>query len=223
MTVRLGADAARDALRGSKVRFGALCAGALAVASGLEFRANDASGANHALLGFTLPIVLPLACLGVLEGVYGREQSAFLTEPLARHGADRHRLALGATLVAVVVCAALGSALCLFAALAARAPSLHALQDFYASAWGGALAGAAYAGLFALGSVRGRHGRVWLLFGDWLFGSGSGAFALPWVRGHARSLLGGDPVLAAPQGFAAAALASIVVLCVFVVARRGPS
>jgi hypothetical protein len=223
MTLRLGADTARDTLRGSNVRVGALLAAALSVASGLECRASDSSGPDRALLGFTLPLIVPLACLGVLEGVYGRPQSAFLTEPLARHGADRHRLALGATLVTVVVSAVLGSTLCLLAALAARTPSLAGLSDLYASTWGGALTGAAYAGLFALGSLWGRRGRFWLFCGDWLFGSGSGVFALPWVRGHARNLLGGDPVLAASQSVAAAALVLIASLSVLVSARRGPS
>ena len=47
-------------------------------------------------------------------------------------------------------------------------------SDALASLWSGALAGAAYAGLFAVASLFGRRGRIVALVLDWLFGSGAG-------------------------------------------------
>jgi hypothetical protein len=223
VSVRLGAIAARDALARSHFPSGALVATLLVIGVGLACRTSDASGADRALLGVTLPVVLPLACFAVLEAVYGRGQSSLLIAPLARHGADRHELALGATLVAVAVSAMLGALLSVLAELTASPFAVSSLGDFFACTWGGALVGATYAGLFALGSVRARSGRLWLLLGDWVFGSGSGAFALPWARGHARNLLGGEAVLGMSPGFAAGTLALITALAVVASARRGPS
>jgi hypothetical protein len=223
VTIRLGAAMARAALARSHVRSGAVVACALVAAAGHACRSGDADGADRALLGFTLALVVPFACFGVFEGLYGRTTSAFFTEPLARHGADRHELALGSTLVAAGVCAVLSAALCLVATITATLPQADTFSELAACAWGGGLTGAAYAGLFALGSLRGRTGRVWILLGDWLFGSGSSSFALPWVRGHARNLLGGRAVLDFSPGLAAAALALIAALTIVGSARRGPS
>lgn len=223
MTMRLGAATAHAALSRSRLRSGALVACALVVATGHACRSVDSSGADRALLGFTLALVVPLACFGVFEGLYGPTPSTFFTGPLARHGADRRELALGATLVAAASCAALSAALCTLAVTTATLVRANTFSELTACAWGGALTGAAYAGLFALGSLRGRAGRVWLLIGDALFGSGSGWLALPWVRGHARNLLGGRAVLDFSPGLAAAMLVLIAALTVVAAARRGPS
>lgn len=223
MTIRLGAATARVTLARSRVRGDALVACVLVAVAGHACRSGDSSGADRALFGFTLALVVPLACFGVFESLYGRITSTAFAEPLARHGADRHELALGATFVAAAVCAVLSAALCLLAVITATSLRSNAFSELAACAWGGALTGAAYAGLFTLGSWRGRTGRVWLLIGDWLFGSGSGSWALPWVRGHARNLLGGRAVLELSPGLAAAALALIAMLGIVAAARRGPS
>jgi hypothetical protein len=92
------------------------------------------------------------------------------------------------------------------------------IPDLIAVVWIGALAGAAYTGLFALAS-RFRRGRLWLLVGDWLLGSGTGFLALPWPRGHARNLLGFSPVLELTQPSAALALLLLIVAGFFVATR----
>ncbi|HEX6767565.1 MAG TPA: hypothetical protein VF103_18830, partial [Polyangiaceae bacterium] len=81
-------------------------------------------------------------------------------------------------------------------------------------------AGAAYAGLFAVASLFGRRGRIAALVLDWLFGSGSGLFALVWPRAHARNLFGGEPVLDGSQAFAAFVLALIAFSGIGVAATR---
>lgn len=222
MSVRLGADTARDLLAHSRLRAYALGAAAVVVTSGLHERTSDASGADRALLGLTLPFVVPAACYAVFDCAYDGSKSSLRVEPLARYGADRWRVTLGIDTVAVAACAVLAAGLALLAVLAASAVPAHALGDVYASAWGGALVGAAYGGLLALGSTWGRAGRLWLLFGDWFFGSGTGAAALPWVRGHARSLLGGEPVLRTSPALATVSLIVLGSLFVLASARRGP-
>ena len=222
MSVRLGAETARDRLAGSRLKSYALAAAAVVVTSGWHERTTDASGADRALLGLTLPLVVPVACYAVFECAYHGAKSSLSVEPLARHGADRWRVTLGIDVVAVVTCAVLAAGLALLAVLAASAMPAHALGDLYASTWGGALAGAAYGGLLALGSTWGRAGRLWLLLGDWFFGSGTGAVALPWVRGHARGLLGGEPVLRTSPTLATVSLIVLASLFVLASARRGP-
>ena len=222
MSVRLGIDTARDLLGRSRLKSYAAAAAAAVVASGLHERASDASGADRALLGLTLPLVVPMACYAVFDCAFGAAKSSLRTEPLARYGADRWRVTLGLDAVAVATCAVLAAVLALLAVLAASTMPLHALGDVYASIWGGALVGSAYGGLLALGSTWGRAGRLWLLFGDWLFGSGTGAAALPWVRGHARSLLGGEPVLRTSPALATVSLLVLASLFVLGAARRGP-
>jgi hypothetical protein len=222
VSIRLGAEAARDALAHSKLRAIALGLAAFTIAVGFQQRSGDASGADRALLGVTLSLVVPFACYAVFECAHGRAPSAVFYAPLARHGADRHRLALGSLLVITVTSTLLAASLAVLAVFAASTVDRELLGDLYACTWGGALVGAAYAGLFALGAPWGRKGRLWLLLADWLFGSGSGVLALPWVRGHARNLLGGAPVLQMPPGFAAAALAAISALYILASASRGP-
>lgn len=223
MSVRLGAETARDILVRSKLAPVALGLAALTTAAALHERSSDVHGADRALLGFASSLVVPLVCYAVSECAHGRAPSMTAIAALARHGADRHRLALGMQLVLVATSAVLTAALAVIAVLAASTARAGLAADLYACTWGGALIGAAYAGLFALGSSWGRRGRLWLFFGDWIFGSGSGFFALPWVRGHARNLLGGAPVLDTSQGVAAAALVALSTLFVLASASRGPS
>ena len=222
MSLRLGAETARDVLARSQLKSWALGAAVVVVTAVLHDRTTDASGGDRTLLGLTLPLVVPVACYAVFECTYGAAKSSRCVEPLARHGADRRRLALGVETVTVATCAVLAAGLCALALLAASSVPTAALADAYAGIWGGALVGAAYAGLFALGSTWGRAGRLWLFFGDLLFGSGTGAAALPWLRGHARSLFGGDAVLRASPGLAAVSLVLLTAFCVLASARRGP-
>jgi hypothetical protein len=220
--VRLGIEAARDLLARSALKGWAFGAAVVVVLAGLHERTSDGRGADHTLLGLTLPLVVPIACDAVFECAYGGAKSSALVAPFARHGADGRSVAFGVDVVVVAVCAALTAGLSALSVLAASAVPTGALADADACIWGGALIGGAYAGLLTLGSTWGRAGRLWLLFGDWLFGSGTGAAALPWVRGHARSLLGGEAVLRTSPVLATVALVLLASSYVLASARRGP-
>ena len=222
MTTALGV---RLALGGLSARAPWVASGlgvvAVAVASLIERTREPAYAADRALLGPTLGVVVPLVGYALFEAVHHGERARTTLEPLGRHGADRRLLSLGAH-GALAVCAALVTALlAAIAVLGARDLGDGALAaDLTASLWGGALTGAAYAGLFAFASLFGRRGRIVALVLDWLFGSGAGALALLWPRAHARSLFGGEPVLDGSQVFAAFVLAALAVTGVLVAAAR---
>ncbi len=222
MSTRLGALLMRDLLAGSRYWVVALAAVLVVVVRGALERTADSSGADHTLLDVALPIMMPLALYGLFESVHRRRRTAALLAPLARHGADRHGLAAGAWLVLGGASVLTSATLAALAVLASANGRTGLGADVWASTWGGALVGAAYAGLFGVGSRWGRAGRLWLLFGDWLFGSGSGFLALPWVRGHARNLLGGEAVLWTSPAVASAALVALGLLGFLLSAKRGP-
>jgi hypothetical protein len=191
------------------------------VVSLLARSGEQAYAADRALLGTTLKVIVPLVCYALFEAVYGRETASAVLDPLARHGADRRLLSLGTNGTLSLCSAGVTAVLAALAALAARGfgdPAV--LTDVVASFWGGALVGAAYGGLFAVASLFGRRGRIAALVLDWLFGSGSGTFALPFPRGHARNLFGGEPVLDGTQAFAAFLLAALAVSLVLVASAR---
>lgn len=223
MTAVLGARLALDGLssRGVWVASG-LGLIAVEVTSLLERSADSAYAADRALLGPTLGVVVPLVAYALFEAVYKRERSTALLDPVARHGADRRLLSFGANGTLALGCASMAAVFAALAAVSARGfrdPALVA--DFSASLWGGALTGVAYAGLFALASHFGRRGRIAALVLDWLFGSGSGLFALVWPRAHARSLFGGEPVLDGSQALAALILVMMgLVGTIFAAARE---
>jgi hypothetical protein len=182
----------------------------------LERSREPAYAADRALHGATLGVVMPLVCYALFEAVYGKDRTASLLDPIGRHGANRRRLSLGVNAALSLGCAVTSAVLAAVAAVSAHGfggPSVFA--DCIASLWGGALAGAAYAGFFAVASPFGRRGRIAALVLDWLFGSGAGLFAVVWPRGHARNLFGGEPVLDASQTVAA------LVLAVFAIAGVG--
>ena len=222
MSVRLGAQTARDRLIAAHAWLWVLLAAGAVCARGLSVRASDAYGVDRTLLGLALPFVVPVVCCALFELVHGRARTADVLEPLARHGADRRGLALGTLLVLACACALATALLACAAALSAMSPSAELVRELGAGAWGGALTGAAYAGLLAFGSLRGRAGRLWLLAGDLIFGSGGGFLAVPWPRGHARHLLGGGAVLDASPAFSALVLALLAAASLLHSASRGP-
>lgn len=223
MNARLGAETVRDRLLGSRAWLFVFVAASAVGAFGVSQRTAEASGVDRALLGFTLPLVVPLVCYALFQFVHRGASTRDLLEPLARHGADRRPLALGALSALACACAGACALLAIVAVLSAMSPSAELVRELDACAWGGALTGAAYAGLFALGSRRGSAGRLWLLLADLIFGSGTGIFALPWPRAHARSLLGGAAVMGASPGLAALVLALLSASYLLHCASRGPS
>jgi hypothetical protein len=222
VTAVLGARLALDGLSARRV-FVAVGLGLVTVelTSLIERSREPAYAADRALLGPTLGVVVPLVCYALFEAVYRRERTSALVDPLGRHGADRRLLSLGSNGALTLASSVAAACFTAIAAVSARGFRDSALvSDFTASLWGGALTGAAYAGLFAAASLFGRRGRIAALVLDWLFGSGAGMFALLWPRAHARNLFGGEPILEGSQAFAALVLALLAVSGVGVAAAR---
>jgi hypothetical protein len=193
----------------------------VALASLVERSREPAYAADRTLLGPTLGIVVPLVAYVLFEAVHRGERARATLEPLGRHGADRRLLSLGVHAALAACSAAVTALFTAIAVVAARGFGDAALvADFTASLWGGALTGAAYAGLFSLASLFGRRGRIVALVLDWLLGSGAGTLALVWPRAHARGLFGGEPVLDGSQAFAAFVLVALAVTGVLVTAAR---
>jgi hypothetical protein len=196
MSVGLGLSlgAARLSRRTPWVLFGmgvllVLCVGAL------ERMSEPAYALDRALLGVAFGLALPLFCYLVFESVLAERGLPGLVLPLQRHGADARTLSFGIVMALTAVCAAAGVVFSLGALLVTVGFGPAFSRELLPCIWGGAAAGFAYAGLFAFASRFRRLGRLSVLFGDWLLGAGSGVLALPFPRGHVRSLFGGDAVL----------------------------
>lgn len=161
----------------------------------LERMTESSYSLDRTLLGVAFGIALPLYCYWVFESALDRRGMLGLVSPLTRHGADARTLSFGLVIALALVCTLAGLVFSLGALFATVGLGPGFSREIVPCVWGGALAGGAYAGLFSLGSRFQRVGRVAVLLGDWLLGSGSGVFALPFPRGHVRSLFGGEAVL----------------------------
>jgi hypothetical protein len=168
----------------------------LVLCVGVLERMTEASySLDRTLLGVAFGLALPLYGYWVFESALDRRGMLGLVAPLTRHGADARMLSFGLVMALTAACAVAGLVFALGAVLATAGLGPSFVRELGPCAWGGALAGCAYAGLFAVGSRFRRAGRVALLLGDWLLGAGSGVFSLPFPRGHVRSLFGGEAVL----------------------------
>jgi hypothetical protein len=212
---------ARLSTRATLIAFGAALAAVMLFA--LFERVEDrAFAADRALTGVVFGLAVPLYCFALAELATSRTTLFDAVGALSRHGLPRPSLAQG-LIGSIVAPSALGSlAFGVVAVLVTRGPFDPLLaRDLLAVSWIGALAGAGYAGLFALGSTF-RRGRLWLLLADWLLGAGTGFLALPWPRGHVRNLLGYSPVLDLSQAAAAFSLVLLALLGSLIASRRLP-
>jgi hypothetical protein len=207
--------------RATWLSFGAALV-AVALIALFERVEERAYAADRALTGVVFGLAVPLYCFALSELASNRSTLFDAVGPLSRHGLPRPALAQGLIGSTLALSALGGLALGLIAVLVTRGPfDPHFARDVMAVSWIGALAGAGYAGLFALGSTF-RRGRLWLLLGDWLLGAGTGFLALPWPRGHVRNLVGYSPVLDLSQPAAALALLLLALLGSLVASRRLP-
>jgi hypothetical protein len=198
---------------------------ALAIALAASARAHGlAHGADRVLLDACGAVVLPLLAFGLVGTAVGSRSFPASHAPLTAIGASPI-LAAGATLaVALATCAAVGAVLaCLVAIVAHGSGDPPALGDAFASAYAGALGGAAYASLFALGSCFGKKGggRGLFLLADWVVGASGGPLSALTPRAHLRNLLGG----AGPMNLSGAASAAVLVAltALYVAATLGRS
>jgi hypothetical protein len=181
-----------------------------AVAAALVLHGADpSSSASDALESAFGAIALPLLAYAVVGATLGGSGLARGVRPLVAFGASPARAALGQIVVAAVATALLGSFVGVVVAVLSHGSSDPPLaRDVTATAWIGALGGAAYAALFAFGASFGRRGggRAWLLVLDWGFGASDGTSGILTPRAHVRSLLGGDAVASLSNGASVALL-----------------
>jgi hypothetical protein len=167
-----------------------------ALVAATEHRTGSRGAATRALEGGTFGVLLPVIALIIVRVGCGGRRLEDALAPFARLGASRRPLALGLVLGAAAAAAVVGALLGAITPLVAHDPSVGSIgADALASAWIGALAGAAYAPLLALGSTFGARGggAFVLFFLDLSVGASTTVAALPFPRSHALNLLGGVP------------------------------
>jgi hypothetical protein len=180
---------------------------------------GSAHGADHALLEGYGALVLPLLAFALVGALVGPRSLRASTAPVVSFGASPAIAAAATATLGVLACSAVAAALAAGVALLAHGASdPPRAADALASAYAGALGGAAYAALFSLGATFGRRGggRTLFLVADWLLGAGSGTTAALTPRGHLRNLLGG----ASPLGWSgrASSIALVVIALACIVA-----
>ncbi len=181
------------------------------------------NGADHVLVGAFGAFVVPLLAYAVVGGAIGGGSLRASIAPTVAFGASPARSAAVtvafAGLVAAGLCAGLGAVV---AAVAHGVDDPPLARDALVSAYAGALGGAAYAALFAMGASFGRRGggRLLLLVADGLLGANSTALALLTPRGHLRNVLGGAPPWGLGERGSAIALAALTLLFALIAVRR---
>jgi hypothetical protein len=199
------------AIGGAVLALSIVCLGAIA-----EKRADLIGAANRALEGSAFGLVIPLLVFAATATIIGPVRLDHAASPIARFGYSRRQVAAGLTLAAMALGGFSAAALGALSAVVAHDPSAPpAMADALTAAWIGALAGCAYAALFALGSTFGRRGGGrWIAVGiDFVLGASGTAAAVLLPRAHALNLLGGDPPLHVGQPVSAIVL--VVMATVF--------
>ena len=211
-------------VRGPRAWLGVTAWAALAFAFAMAARQRgSAHGADHVLIDTYGALALPLLSYVIVGATVASQSLRASTASLVAFGAQPMRAAAAAIAVAAASCAVVGALVAASVALLAHGiadpPRMH---DALASAYVGALGGAAYAAWFSLGASFGRKGggRLLLLVLDWILGATGGAGALATPRGHVRNLLGGVPPMALSERASATALAVLAIVCALVAIRR---
>ena len=184
-------------------------------------RARNGGSATDALLGIYAAFTLPLVTLSLTGAVVRNDRLQLASSSLTRVGASGIAAALAHVAVAIASCLVTGAVLGVAVSIVAHGsadPSLG--RDAFTCAWVGALAGAAYAGMFSLGSSFGPKGsgRGVVLVINWIAGGGVLGTILP--QSHVRSLLGGDPAGILSQQGSAITLVAITLTTSLLAAWR---
>lgn len=186
------------------------------IAALLERRSGPAGAVDRALTGVVFGLTLPLLSYAIVSRATERLRLEDAVISLTRWGARRDAAALGVLAACATSAAAVGASLAALGVIVAHVPSEGSIMaDLAISGWLGLVAGAAYATLFCFGATIGARGggRLALLALDWMLGSGVGAAAVPFLRGHVRNLLGAEPVLGMPQWAALLSVALVGTVC----------
>lgn len=206
---------------------------ALGLAGVLEARATGSAASARAaqlrlLQGVAFGLILPLFAHAV-SGRLGARLPELMTFAWPRYGGDRRnytlgRLAMPALLSGAITALAGVLALGLGSATSAAGQELPpSLLNVLAVIWIAVLGGSAYVACLCLAHrAAGGVGRSLFLIGDWVFGGGSSALALPWPRAHIRALLGGSAPLGLPPHDCALLLAALALLAGVGYVRRLP-
>jgi hypothetical protein len=172
----------------------AVVCGALALGARVH---GYAHAADPLLIGVFGGYALPLLAYSLVGAAVGSRSLAASGAPLTAFGASPVRVAAISVLVAVFATALTCAVIAAGVALLAHGPGDPPIgRDALASAYAGALGGAAYASWFSTGTTFGKRGggRTAFLAIDWVLGGVDG-LSLPLPRGHVRNLLGGAPPL----------------------------
>jgi hypothetical protein len=211
-------------LRPWRIRLTVIAWCVLAIVLAVAARSNGSSrAADHALLGFYGPLVLPLLAYTLVGAVVGGQSLSSSTAPLVALGAQPTRASAVALLVAAAACAGAGALVAGVVAMLAHGTGDPPLaRDTIVSAYAGGLGGTAYAAWFVLGASLGKRGggRPVLLVVDWLLGATDGAASLATPRGHVRNLLGGTAPMDLSQRASAGVLVVLAIVCAFIVVKR---
>jgi hypothetical protein len=189
----------------------------------LEHRAAPSASRDNVLLTHSFGLVLPLLAWAASAKAFPRGLTQAVT-PMAQHGANRRRVALGSALYLAVGTAVVTIASALLGVALGASAQASIVQDVFACLWIGALAAAGYTAWFLLASTFGQRGqgRWAFLLADWLLGSGISGLAAAWPRGHVRNLLGGQAVANLEQPHAAAVLGLLVMVYLTLALLRTP-
>lgn len=206
----------------------------LAIAGVLEGQvvasAEGARGVQLRLLGgVVFGLLLPLLAFAVSGRLGGSARELMLTS-WARYGGNRQGYALGRQALAALLTAGIAAVLALLALGLGSATAAAGLElplsfaNVLAVVWVGVLGSLTYVATFAAAQAYwGTPGRVALLLGDWVFGTGTSLLALPWPRAHLASLLGAHAPLGLEPGGSALCLVAIAMLATVAYARRVPA
>jgi hypothetical protein len=185
---------------------------ALVLAAAWRERSHGAvHGAAQALETYA-SIGVPFVVYALVGAAVAPEELAGSGRPLVRLGASPVRVATATVVIAMAASAALSGLLGGATVAWAHGSADPPLQDDALLTLGvGALAGAAYAAYFLVGSalVARGWGRAALLVLDYAVGTDDGLGALLTPRAHLRNLLGGDAPFDALPSESLVALASL--------------
>lgn len=164
----------------------------LALVAGMLERRSAGSGAVDRALGAVFNLVVPLSSFAIFALATGRRRLDQTVWSVARFGADRRGVALGAIASAWVAAAAVGALAAVAAVVTAHGSTSAPLAaDAITSGWIAGLTAIAYVSWFAVGATFFKFGggRAVILVLDFILGD-AGLLGDLMPRGLAKNLLG---------------------------------